>query len=308
MSHSQFHCTGRVYLDLHGLIFETSICYWQDQPGSPLSPGGHGAAPAGAGRGGPETGPAGRALGAGPVRPSVRPSVRRPRHACPLGWVSFFFAGALPPFPGRRGPGRGSGRGNTVGVVRTGSRVRETPCSPEAPTRGLGGAVGGVGAVRVDDCPPPPRGTPRRGSVVGRLGQTGRLGLAACGSARPGGGKTQPGLAGGEANPRAGGTVRPNAGAGPAGGGPPMAGHVCQSVGAVGLASVQRTAVGEGGRRPRRPARARPGAGLGGRGLPRARLRRSAFPETGFLKSCGDFWREPGKNPFAPRKGKRPFS
>ena len=36
MSHSQFHCTGRVYLDLHGLIFETSICYWQDQPGSLL--------------------------------------------------------------------------------------------------------------------------------------------------------------------------------------------------------------------------------------------------------------------------------
>ena len=36
MSHSQFHCTGRVYLDLHGLIFETSICYWQDQPGSPF--------------------------------------------------------------------------------------------------------------------------------------------------------------------------------------------------------------------------------------------------------------------------------
>lgn len=42
MSHSQFHCTGRVYLDLHGLIFETSICYWQDQPGSP-SGGGSGA-------------------------------------------------------------------------------------------------------------------------------------------------------------------------------------------------------------------------------------------------------------------------
>ena len=37
MSHSQFHCTGRVYLDMHGLIFETSICYWQDQPGSPDS-------------------------------------------------------------------------------------------------------------------------------------------------------------------------------------------------------------------------------------------------------------------------------
>ena len=39
MSHSQFHCTGRVYLDLHGLIFETSICYWQDQPGSPRTAG-----------------------------------------------------------------------------------------------------------------------------------------------------------------------------------------------------------------------------------------------------------------------------
>lgn len=34
MSHSQFHCNARVYLDMHGLIFETSICYWQDQPGS----------------------------------------------------------------------------------------------------------------------------------------------------------------------------------------------------------------------------------------------------------------------------------
>ena len=42
MSHSQFHCTGRVYLDLHGLIFETSICYWQDQPGNPQSPVGAG--------------------------------------------------------------------------------------------------------------------------------------------------------------------------------------------------------------------------------------------------------------------------
>ena len=35
MSLSQFHCTSRLYLDMHGLIFETSICYWQDQPGRP---------------------------------------------------------------------------------------------------------------------------------------------------------------------------------------------------------------------------------------------------------------------------------
>ena len=33
MSHSQFHCSSRVDLDMHGLDFETSICYWQDQPG-----------------------------------------------------------------------------------------------------------------------------------------------------------------------------------------------------------------------------------------------------------------------------------
>lgn len=40
MSHSQFHCTGRAYLDMHGLIFETSICYWQDQPGRSARSGG----------------------------------------------------------------------------------------------------------------------------------------------------------------------------------------------------------------------------------------------------------------------------
>ena len=33
MSHSQFHSIDRLYLDMHGLIFETSVCYWQNQPG-----------------------------------------------------------------------------------------------------------------------------------------------------------------------------------------------------------------------------------------------------------------------------------
>ena len=33
MSHSQFHSIKRLYLDMHGLIFETSVCYWQNQPG-----------------------------------------------------------------------------------------------------------------------------------------------------------------------------------------------------------------------------------------------------------------------------------
>ena len=33
MSYLQFHCTVHVYLDMDDLIFETSVCYWQDQPG-----------------------------------------------------------------------------------------------------------------------------------------------------------------------------------------------------------------------------------------------------------------------------------
>ena len=33
MSHLQFHFSSRVDLYMHGLNFETSICYWQDQPG-----------------------------------------------------------------------------------------------------------------------------------------------------------------------------------------------------------------------------------------------------------------------------------
>ena len=34
MSRSRFHFTGSLYLGMHGLGFETSICYWQDQPDS----------------------------------------------------------------------------------------------------------------------------------------------------------------------------------------------------------------------------------------------------------------------------------
>ena len=70
MSHSQFHCTGRVYLDLHGLIFETSICYWQDQPGSLSS-----RAP----RGAPDVRP--------PETPTAYPPDEppHPRHSSPSG-------------------------------------------------------------------------------------------------------------------------------------------------------------------------------------------------------------------------------
>ena len=68
MSHSQFHCTGRAYLDMHGLIFETSICYWQDQPGRPPV----------AARGGPTK--AGRAPVAG-VAGRREPRTRAPEEA-----------------------------------------------------------------------------------------------------------------------------------------------------------------------------------------------------------------------------------
>ena len=33
-SHSQFRHKTHLYLDLHGLVLETSIYHWQDQPGS----------------------------------------------------------------------------------------------------------------------------------------------------------------------------------------------------------------------------------------------------------------------------------
>ena len=36
-SHSQFRLQNNLYLDLHGLVFETSIYHWQDQPGSVCS-------------------------------------------------------------------------------------------------------------------------------------------------------------------------------------------------------------------------------------------------------------------------------
>ena len=87
---------------------------------------------------------------------------------------------------------------------------------------------------------------PATGSVVGLLGRTGRLGLAtersAPGGCAEGGLPPRSGPPGPvEANPQAGGTVRPDASARLAGGGPPMAGHVCQSVG-VGLSEKnQRT-------------------------------------------------------------------
>ena len=124
-------------------------------------------------------------------------------------------------------------------------RGDQCECHRAAP---VNGGVCALGFEKLGVCrsfPPPPVGgevrfwggrtaDPAAGSVIGHLGQTGLLGHAANRSAggeragraeRPGG--VLPAI---EANPRSGGTVRPNTGAGPAGGGPPMAGHECQSV------------------------------------------------------------------------------
>ena len=78
MSHSQFHCIGHVYLDLHGLIFETSICYWQDQPGSLLPCRGPPTSVCGAcDRRRPKRGPDLRALVWGVERhPGTKPALR----------------------------------------------------------------------------------------------------------------------------------------------------------------------------------------------------------------------------------------
>ena len=106
MSHSQFHCTARVYLDMHGLSFETSICYWQDQPGSRH--------PSGAARrrgGGP---PARRAL------PTPPAATRRGADAAATGGPP-----AEPPRPGGRG-GAWAGKAPRARGPRQGS--------PRAPT------------------------------------------------------------------------------------------------------------------------------------------------------------------------------
>ena len=176
MSHSQFHCTGRVYLDLHGLIFETSICYWQDQPGSPRD--------------------------AGAARPA----------AC---W-GFAFGGSPAPLSKGGGSGvRGIGFGNDAGQ---GLRNRVfSGGSPDAR------------AVWVRQNRTAARG---RGSVVGRLGQTGLLGLA---THRPAREERRDTPLRGPSRPlrrtrSCGGTHRPNTGTRPAGGGPPKAGHGFQSV------------------------------------------------------------------------------
>lgn len=132
MSHSQFHCTGRVYLDLHGLIFETSICYWQDQPGSPRV--------------------CARAREARPTHPPTDRPPARARLAGGRAAVAVAVAGPARAFAGRaaarsqaRAQDRASlrtpppGRG---GYAKEGVRVRSVVRRGAARRGGLGGADG----------------------------------------------------------------------------------------------------------------------------------------------------------------------
>lgn len=116
MSHSQFHCTGRVYLDLHGLIFETSICYWQDQPGSPRTR----------------------------VGADARPTVR---------WGEVGLCGAPPGTRAALGPGERRGEARRVVGKHSGRVSGETSCLPERARRGVGGGPGGAGTAAPQRAP-----------------------------------------------------------------------------------------------------------------------------------------------------------
>lgn len=125
MSHSQFHCTGRVYLDLHGLIFETSICYWQDQPGSPCV--------VRAQPGPPQP----------PFRNTPAAGVREGRSVSPDRWSA---------------RGRGAAAGHVPGPPRGSPPPRPSVsvCSTNSPRRpGSAAGPGGVsfGSLRVLECP-----------------------------------------------------------------------------------------------------------------------------------------------------------
>lgn len=172
MSHSQFHCNARVYLDMHGLIFETSICYWQDQPGSRTGGCGGGApgpAPRSAHRPGAAAapGPDGppRLPGPGGGRPRRGESAGRgpPRGGprCPFLSPSFGRAAPEKEAPGRRpgtaarpgpravrgiSPPAGSSPWRPTARLGRAGRERRAPGTPGRPRRRYG--VAGRGGVR----------------------------------------------------------------------------------------------------------------------------------------------------------------
>lgn len=190
MSHSQFHCTARVHLHMHGLIFETSICYWQDQPGS-RAPG-HRPTPArrlSAGKGAHRERPTPAAPPASPDRPGkerrpLRSFRRRARRAHSLTRCSLLsLAHAREPDGGTRGaaaaapagadpppkagrPTGGDAPGTAPAAAAGATDVLEenaTPRRARAPATGAPTTPGG-GALRSGrgTRPPKARTLPRR--------------------------------------------------------------------------------------------------------------------------------------------------
>lgn len=153
MSHSQFHCHARVYLDMHGLIFETSICYWQDQPGSRRSCAedrrrrGSGPATARAERRqGPApgrplrrvAGPEGAERGARGGRAGKREGLRRPSPPGPFGGLSGRVGAGLEKTSHPRRGGRTPVAEPRLWEAGTPGDARAAPRKRTAATRTLG--------------------------------------------------------------------------------------------------------------------------------------------------------------------------
>lgn len=174
MSHSQFHCTGRAYLDMHGLIFETSICYWQDQPGRRA-------------RGARETAPPRRDSGRGPDVPSAGGKASESERAGARGaagarggWgargtaptparrrAAFPAPARRTDRPGTRGRGRSARGGAVEGRARgaphagggpDGGRVRRATWHPGRRVESRDTRAHGRGAPRAGARGPPPGG------------------------------------------------------------------------------------------------------------------------------------------------------
>ncbi|XP_057393467.1 trithorax group protein osa-like, partial [Balaenoptera acutorostrata] len=166
---------------MHGLIFETSICYWQDQPGrgkrEHTEPGVAGARGAGRGRRGggrpPQRGREGRRT-PGPDRQPTLGTTRgrgappRRRSVEGRGWGGFPFPAPLPPThttsaAHNLGAARERGRGPREVARRPGRHV-------PARSRSLARADGGGGARAEARTPP----FPARPPGAGRGGHGGR--------------------------------------------------------------------------------------------------------------------------------------
>lgn len=175
MSHSQFHCTGRVYLHVHGLIFETSICYWQDQPGSPSS-----------GAASPPPGWGGRAARRGPGsggRPPRRGGDPRgaagPGGDASVGWKRRRGGGrigrGLPPRPSAS-TSRSPAGGPREGALRRYRGLSETICArPPGDREPAWGEGRGVRERSVKTARPAPSTRARHGPAAGGVLLTGLI-------------------------------------------------------------------------------------------------------------------------------------